>query len=113
EGCLPGKIIIRNLNALSEAKAPDDSRVPRDGEAGSAADAGETPQNDPCRRSESGGVHQLWNSCVSLERTLAGFLRGMGESLLVLSGQFHDTEEISGRSERISDYQGDRSLLAR
>jgi len=28
-------------------------------------------------------------------------------------GQFHDTQEISGRSERISDYQGHRSLLAR
>ncbi len=43
----------------------------------------------------------------------AGFLRRMGESLLALSGQFHDAEKISGRSERFSDYQRDHSLLVR
>ena len=58
-------------------------------------------------------MHQLWNSCVSVERTRAGFLRGMGESLLVLSRQFHYTEKISGRSERVSGQQGDNSLFAR
>jgi hypothetical protein len=48
----------------------------------------------PSRR--SGGVHQLWNSCVSPEWTIPGFLRRMGESLLVLSRQLHDVEKISG-----------------
>src|SRR5207248_6887697 len=40
EGCRRGEIIIRNLNALSEAKAPDDRRSPHDGEGRSARDAG-------------------------------------------------------------------------
>jgi len=41
-----------------------------------------------------------------------GFLRRLGESLLVLSEQFEDTEEISGQSARFSDYQWNHSLLA-
>ena len=41
-------------------------------------------------------MHQLWNSCVPLERAFAGFLRRMGESLRILSGQFCYAEKISG-----------------
>ena len=37
------------------------------------------------------------------EWTFSGFLRRMGESLLVLSRQFRDAEKISERSKRFSD----------
>ena len=58
-------------------------------------------------------MYQLWNSRVSLERTFVGFLRCMGEPLLILSREFGHVEKISERAKEFSNQQRHASLLSR
>ena len=78
--------------------------------------AGVAPISAPLLRKLRETIHAAapkTEECISYgipalrsEWARSGFLRRMGESLLVLSRQFHDAEKISERSERFSNYKG-------
>ena len=56
-------------------------------------------------------MHQLWSSRVSAERTFAGFLWCMGESLRLLSRKFGYIEKVSERAKGFPSQQGNDSLF--
>jgi hypothetical protein len=53
-------------------------------------------------------MYQLWNSCVSSERAFVGFLRCMGEPLLILS---RSSATLKKFQNELKDFQTSKGTL--